>query len=117
MARSSLLGLVVACAVGVAAPLSLAPGALAGFSPVAKQLSEPEADVALSSEAVDSAGDTIAVWEQNSTHSPSTKLLAGRWVAADGSLGPLLSLSVAGQEVNEPRVAVGPSGSAFVASW
>jgi hypothetical protein len=78
-------------------------------------LSEPVGQIGATSDAVDPAGNTVAVWMQKGTSPPTTPVAMGTRIAADGSLGPLLSLSPPGEEGIYPTVAVAPSGAAFVA--
>jgi hypothetical protein len=113
---SSRFAAATVCSVGFVLLLGVPPNARAGFAPIAEQLSEPVAEISHTAEAVDSAGNTTAVWEQNTGHSPTTEQVDGRLVEADGSLGPLLSLSTPAEESYQPAVGVGSGGVAF-AAW
>ncbi len=115
MGGSSRVAWIIACSLWLALLVGVPPSALAGFAPAAEQLSEGAAEISSTTEAVDSAGNTTAVWQQNAGHSEMTEQVAGRRIAADGSLGPLLALSMPGQPNYEPAVGVGPGGGAFTA--
>lgn len=94
-----------------------APAAYAGFAPTGLPLSEPMSEVREVVNAVDSAGNTTAVWQQNTNISkPEGEQIVARHLSVGGSLGPLLTLSEPGVESFQPAVAGAPSGAAF-AAW
>jgi hypothetical protein len=106
--------IVAACFV-LAVILLTPASAPAGFAPSSVPLSEPVGQIGATSDAVDPAGNTVAVWMQLGISPPKISVAMGRRIAADGSLGPLLSLSPPGEEGIYPTVAVAPDGAAFVA--
>jgi hypothetical protein len=107
----------VRIAIPLVAALALTPpAAQAGFAPAPKQLSEPFTTIANTAEAVDLAGNTTAVWDQNIGNATATAQIGARRLAANGSLGTPLLLSTAAEGGYQPAVGVGSSGAAF-AAW
>jgi hypothetical protein len=91
----------------------LAPNAQAGFAPGAQQLTGTVPQINVAVDAVDPAGNTAVAWDQVIT--PGRDQIVGRRIAADGSMGPLLSLSVTGVNSYNPAIAMSRDGHAFVA--
>ncbi len=104
-----------ACSAVVAFAAACPPSAQAGFAPAATQLSNPTAGIVSTTEAVNTSGNTTAVWEQSPTNVGNVDDVNARRIAADGSLGPQIQLSATGANSFQPVVSVSPSGAAFVA--
>ena len=84
----------------------------AGFAPPDPIATLP--GITTYSSATDSQGNTFVVWEYYAT-GPTGNAVQGRWVSATGSVGPVLDISVPGNQSYQPQVAIAPNGKAFVA--
>src|SRR6202011_2252964 len=61
--------------------------------------------------AFDAAGDSVAVWiRSNGTNN----IVQAAIRPAGGSFAPVVDLSAAGQNANQPRVSISPAGDAIV---
>jgi hypothetical protein len=88
-------------AIGTVGPvINLSPAAEGGFLPVV---------------ASTAAGRTFAAWREFTGSDPSS--VKGRWVEANGTLGPVLTLQTGSMtfDAGDLRIAVAPSGVATVA--
>jgi hypothetical protein len=102
MRRSHLVAALVLVSVSVA----LTSTAYADWTPPSTLGTGREAQVAL-----DTAGDATFVWSDPGAHDLSVQARQG---FADGSLGPVWTLSTPGYWPGPPRVAVAPTGDAVV---
>lgn len=106
---------IAACA-AVAGAIALLPSsAQAGFSG-SQALSDPVQQIGTTADAVDSAGNTWAVWDEVNGSGPTlTDDVKARRIAADGTLGTTLPISTPGEISFQPSIAMGPDGRVFVA--
>jgi len=63
--------------------------------------------------AVDPQGNAVAVWEHREGTAVCCLRVQARARLANGTVGLTQSLSAAGQDAQEPQVAVDPNGNAF----
>jgi hypothetical protein len=88
-------------------------GAQAGFAPANDLIATgpfPEA----SGIATDPRGNSLVVWAEPTTTLGPPYVPRARWLSATGQLGPVIDLALGGTGF-EPKVAMAPSGRAFVA--
>ena len=105
------------------AALAIVLSLLGVFAPegVAEAAFAPENDTIVSTQfpdaggiATDPQGNSLVSWDQPTTALGPPYVPRARWLSAGGQLGPVIDLALGGTGF-EPKVAMAPSGRAFVA--